>query len=62
MVAATDPGLDIKVPEEYHVPAIFHAWIPTRIEKVVKGDEGEEELEKWIKRGITPVNIIRVDQ
>jgi hypothetical protein len=39
-------------------PGIFQAFIPERIEYVVKGDESPEELEKLVKRGLTLVNVI----
>ena len=42
--------------------AIFHAFKPTAIEYVVRGDESEEDLDRLIKRGITPVQIVRVDE
>lgn len=42
--------------------AIFHAFKPTAIEYVVKGDETEEELERLIKRGITPVKVVRTGE
>jgi len=41
---------------------IFHAFKPTAIEYVVKGDETEEELERLVKRGITPVQIARIGE
>lgn len=41
-------------------PAIFHAFKPTAIEYVVKGDETEDELERLVKRGITPVQVVRI--
>jgi hypothetical protein len=39
------------------VAAIFHAFLPTAIEYVVKGDETEDQLDKLIARGITPVQV-----
>ena len=42
--------------------AIFQAFKPTAIEYVVKGNESEEELERLIKRGITPIKIERVGE
>jgi len=39
--------------------AIFHVFMPQAIEYVVKGDETEEELDALVKRGITPVKVIR---
>lgn len=41
-----------------HLPAIFHAFKPERIEYVVKGDETEEDLERLEKRGVEPVRVI----
>lgn len=43
-------------------PAIFHAFKPSAIEYVVKGDEPQELLERLVKRGITPVTIVRVGE
>ena len=40
-------------------PAIFSAFLPERIEYVVKGDETEEELERLEKRGLTLVDVVR---
>jgi hypothetical protein len=48
-------------PERDFMPAIFHAFKPTAIEYVVKGDETEEAIEKLRKRGITPVEVV-IDQ
>lgn len=45
-----------------NVPGVFHAFCPTRIEKVVDKDVTEEEIDKLVKRGITPVFINRVDK
>lgn len=39
--------------------AIFHAFQPTAIEYVVTGSETEEQLERLVKRGITPVTVER---
>lgn len=38
-------------------PAIVHAFCPERVEKVVRGDESDEDLQKLIDRGITPVIV-----
>lgn len=40
-------------------PGIFHAFKPSRIEYVVRGDETDEELEAKEKRGFTLVKVIR---
>lgn len=42
---------------QIYTPAIFGVYRPTRIEKVVSGDETDEEIESWVKRGIIPVKI-----
>lgn len=41
------------------VPAVFHAFVPTAVEYVVKGTETESQLQLMEKRGITPVKVIR---
>jgi hypothetical protein len=38
-------------------PAIFSIFKPTAMEYVIKGGETEEELERLVKRGLTPVEI-----
>ncbi len=43
-------------------PGVFHAFVPTRIEYVVKGDEPEEELDALEKRGLTLVKIERIGE
>lgn len=45
-----------------YTAGIFHAFKPTAIEYVVKGDESDEELERIVKRGITPVRIEKVNE
>jgi hypothetical protein len=42
-----------------HKKGIFSAFIPERIEYVVKGTETEEELDNMEARGITLVKVIR---
>jgi hypothetical protein len=44
------------------VPGIFHAFKPTEVQYVVKGDETPEELAALEKRGITPVIVKRADE
>jgi hypothetical protein len=39
-------------------PAIFHVFLPSRIEYVVKPDDAEEKLEALEKRGITLVKVV----
>lgn len=41
---------------------IFHAFKPTAIEKIVTGEESDEEIEALIKRGITPVKVKKAEQ
>lgn len=48
---------DSKEPE--YIAAIFSAFLPERIEYVVKGDETEEELLAMEKRGLTLVKVIK---
>lgn len=42
-------------------PAIFHAFRPTAVEYVVKGNESDDELEALAKRGITLVKVTHSD-
>lgn len=37
--------------------AIFSVFKPTAVEYVVKGDETEEDLERIVKRGLTPIVV-----
>ncbi len=41
-------------------PGIFSAFVPQRIEYVVRGDETHDELEALVKRGIQPVRVERI--
>ncbi len=43
-------------------PAVFSAFIPTGIEKIVPADCSEEEADKLRKRGIEPVIVKRADE
>lgn len=56
-----DKVLDPKEPitEKKKVPAIFYAFRPTKIEKIVTETQSKdtEEMEKLTKRGITPVIV-----
>lgn len=38
-------------------PAIFSVFRPTAIEYIVKGNETEGELERIVKRGLTPIEV-----
>jgi len=42
-----------------YTPAIFHAFIPTRVEYVVTGKESQKKLKQLIDKGVTPVNVKR---
>lgn len=46
----------------FYAPGIVTAFRPTAIEYVVKGDETEEELEQMVKRGLTPVKVVKADE
>lgn len=43
-----------------YTPGLIHAFKPTAIEYVIRGDESDEELDRMAKRGITPIRIERV--
>jgi hypothetical protein len=43
-------------------PAVFHAFKPTRIEYIVTGNETDEQLDRLVKRGITPIRFIRAGE
>lgn len=38
-------------------PAIFGMFCPTRVEVMVTGDESDEEIERYLERGLTPVLV-----
>jgi hypothetical protein len=42
-------------------PGIFSAFVPRRIEYIVRGDEAEDELAALVERGIQPVHVERVE-
>lgn len=44
-------------PDGSYTPGVFHAFRPTAIEYVIRGDETDEEIDRLIKRGITPVRV-----
>lgn len=50
--------LEMGKPPEWE-PAIFRIFKPDAIEYVVTGKESDEKLDRLIKRGITPVEVIR---
>ena len=42
-------------------PGIFHAFMPTRIEYILTGQETEEELQQLTDRGLTLINLKRIE-
>jgi len=49
------------LPEPW-TPAIFHVFLPTAIEYVVKPDDDEDTLERLVKKGVTLVRVERLDE
>jgi hypothetical protein len=47
--------------EPITTPGIFHAFRPTAIEYVVRGDESPDELKAMARRGITPVRVHKIE-
>jgi hypothetical protein len=45
-------------PPEF-IPGIFRIFRPTSVEIVVSGDEPDTVIEDYLKRGLTPVKVIR---
>lgn len=54
-------GASAPTEDDTLLPGIFHAFLPTRIEYIVKETETQEELEALEKRGFTLVKVIRDD-
>jgi hypothetical protein len=54
---AEEPEPGELVPTNKYQSAIFSVFRPIAIEYVIKGDETQEELEKIVNRGMTPVNV-----
>ena len=48
-----------RTPDGKWVPAVFHAFRPTSVEYVVKGDETPEKLASLERRGIQAVKVVR---
>jgi hypothetical protein len=48
--------------EPEFTPGIFRIFKPTAIEAVVSGEEDDDEIEKLLKRGLTPVKVEREEQ
>lgn len=47
--------------EPDHQPGVFMAFVPTRIEYVVRGDESDEHLQSIADHGVTLVRVVRCD-
>jgi len=45
-----------------YTPHIFHVFLPTAIEYVVKPDDDEDKLTRLVKKGVTLVRIERLDE
>lgn len=43
--------------EPESTPGVFKLFQPSRVEKVVSGEESDEEIEALVERGITPVRV-----
>lgn len=43
-------------------PGVFHAFVPTRVEYIVKGTETEDELDALERRGLTLVKVERIGE
>ena len=58
---AIETGVDEKGNRTF-MPGIFHTFKPSAIEYVTDGTETEEELEKFKKRDITPVKVVKLSE
>jgi hypothetical protein len=45
----------------HYVPGIFMAFVPTRIEYVVKGNESDEQLKKLLDKGYTLIKVKKAE-
>lgn len=43
-------------------PGVFHVFMPSRIEYVVKSDDDEEKLQRLVERDVTLVKIEKLDE
>lgn len=50
--------LEMGKPPVFH-PGIFRIWKPERVEAIVTGEESDEEITDMLKRGLSPVKIVR---
>jgi len=53
MTLEEHPSLD----EPEYTPGVFKLFLPTRVEKIVTGEETDYEIEALVERGITPVRV-----
>ena len=44
------------------IPGIFTAFRPERIEYIVTGKESQEELDRMEERGITLIDLVKIDE
>jgi hypothetical protein len=58
------PIIDLNIHDHgiTYEPAIFHVFKPTAIEYVVKPDDDEDKLERLVKKGVTLVQIQRLNE
>ena len=52
----------INNPDGTHTAAVFRVFKPQRIEYVVRGTETDEEIERLVDRGITPVEVRKPEE
>jgi len=57
IVTISHPDIREPIEGKKDISAIFSIFRPTAVEYVVKGDETGEDLERIVKRGLTPVTI-----
>lgn len=43
--------------ESEQIPGVFRLFQPTRVEKIVTGEESDDEIEALVERGVSPVRI-----
>jgi hypothetical protein len=48
--------------EQQFVPGIFQIFRPQRVEIVVTGEEPDEVIDEYLKRGLTPVKVMHSDE
>ena len=53
---------DCPLPDGSTGPAVFSAFQPRRVDKILRGNETDEEIDKLVKRGLTPVIVERLGE